>query len=210
MTGILIRAHLAKMMSEYATKVVGLTPDTSRKCNFSDMQNQTEEFKKYAIMSCQLGLMGLKTDGSPAPKFQPNEQVNRAIFGTTLSRTLRGEAYNGGQNRYSKHLNALFTNKIITSTGNVFNRELRGYVMLMMLRGDRAIKKSKYLSFNSLRGTKIFVPITTTKTTTNSTGTQTTFTINKSYQFTEGYTAGKTSIGVKYLQYFLKAKGYYT
>ena len=208
MTGILIRAHLAKMMSEYATKVVGLTPDTTRKCNFSDMQNQTEEFKKYAIMSCQLGLMWLKTDGSPATTFQPNEQVNRAIFGTTLSRTLRGDTYNGGQNRYSKHLNALLTNKIITSTGNVFNRELRGYVMLMMLRGDKATKKSNYTNFTSLRWTKIFVPNETQTTTT----TETTFikSINKNYQFSVGYTAGETDVGIKYLQYFLKTQKYFT
>jgi hypothetical protein len=57
MTGILIRAHLAKMISEYAIKVLGQTPDTTRKCVFTDMTNQTAEFKKYAIMSCQLGLM---------------------------------------------------------------------------------------------------------------------------------------------------------
>jgi len=80
MTGILIRAHLAKMMSEYAIKVLGQTPDMTRKCVFTDMNNQTAEFKKYAIMSCQLGLMGLKTDGTPATKFDPNDQVNRAIF----------------------------------------------------------------------------------------------------------------------------------
>jgi len=89
MTGVLIRSHLSKMISEYAIKVLGKTPDTTRKCIFSDIKNQTAEFQKYAIMSCQLGLMGLKTDGTPATKFDPNDQVNRAIFGTTLSRALR-------------------------------------------------------------------------------------------------------------------------
>jgi hypothetical protein len=68
------------MMSEYAIKVLGKTPDTNRKCLFTDMKNQTEEFKKYAIMACQLGLMGLKTDGTTATNFTPDGQVNRAIF----------------------------------------------------------------------------------------------------------------------------------
>jgi len=80
MTGVLIRSHLAKMMSEYVMKVLGKSPDTTRKCIFTDMSNQTEEFKKYAILACQLGLMGLKTDGTPATKFDPDDQVNRAIF----------------------------------------------------------------------------------------------------------------------------------
>ena len=82
------------MMSEYAIKVLGQTPDTSRSCIFSDMQNQSEELKMYAIQACQLGLMGLKTDGTPATKFTPTGEVTRAIFGTTLSRALRGEQYN--------------------------------------------------------------------------------------------------------------------
>jgi len=32
-----------------------------------------------------------------------------------------------------------------------FNRELRGYVMLMMMRADKNITKSVYLNFTSLR-----------------------------------------------------------
>ena len=57
MTGVLLRSHLAKMISEYAIKVLGQTPDTTRKCVFTDMANQTAEFQKYATISCQLGLM---------------------------------------------------------------------------------------------------------------------------------------------------------
>ena len=66
-------------MSQYATKILGQKPDTTRRCVFSDMQNQTTEFKNFAIMACQLGLMGLKTDGTPATTFNPDDQVNRAI-----------------------------------------------------------------------------------------------------------------------------------
>jgi len=112
-------------MSEYAIKVLGKTPDTSRSCIFKDMSKQTEEFQKYAKLACQLGLMGLKTDGTPADIFNPDDQVNRAIFGTTLSRALFGETYNGGQNRYAKHLEALKTNAVMNFIDKPFNRELR-------------------------------------------------------------------------------------
>ena len=212
MTGALIRSHLSKMMSEYAIKVLGKTPDTTRKCIFTDMGNQTEEFKKYAIMACQLGLMGLKTDGTPATTFAPGGQVNRAIFGTTLSRALWWEANNGGKNRYEKHLQALKTNAIMTQTDKPNNRELRWYVMLMMMRADQKLSKSIYLNFTSLRWTKIFVPNTSVAPVSQFTATELDFikNINKNYQFTEGYTAGQTNAGVKYLQYFLKAKKIYT
>jgi hypothetical protein len=41
-------------MSQYATKVLGKTPDTTRNCVFKDMNEQTEEFKTFAILACQL------------------------------------------------------------------------------------------------------------------------------------------------------------
>ena len=216
MTWILVRSNLAKMISEYAIKVLKQTPDTTKKCIFSDMQNQTKEFQTYATLSCQLGLMGLKTDGTPASTFSPDGQVNRAIFGTTLSRTLWGNKYNGGPNRYSNHLNALFTNQIIANKDTPFNRELRGYVMLMMMRADKNIIKSQYLNFTSLRWTNVFVPIYSTITPTTAPSQFTTIeldfikNINKAYQFAEWYTARQTNAGVKYLQYFLKAQKYYT
>ncbi len=227
MTGVLIRSHLAKMMSEYVMKTLNKKPDTTRNCSFNDMNNQTEEFKKYAILACQLGLMGLKTDGTPATIFNPDKPVTRAIFWTTLSRALRWNTYNGGNNRYIQHLQALQNNGIMTQIQYPNNRELRGYVMLMMMRADQKVTKSQYLNFTSLRGQKIFIPNKTTNTTTQTTTNTTTPTtttssqfsqmeldfmqhINKEYQFTEGYKLGQISIGVKYLQYFLKAKKYYT
>jgi hypothetical protein len=42
------------MMSEYAMKVLGKSPDKNKNCIFRDMNDQTEEFKKYARLSCQL------------------------------------------------------------------------------------------------------------------------------------------------------------
>lgn len=85
--------------------------------------------------------------------------------------------------------------------------------MLMMMRSDKNITKSPYLNFTSLRGTKVFVPAKkTTSTTTQTTSTETQFleNLNKKYQFSAGYTAGESDIGVKYLQYFLKSQKYFT
>lgn len=214
LTGILIRSHLSKMMSEYMTKVLGKSPDTSRNCVFKDMNGQTEEFKNYAILSCQLGLMGLKTDGTPAEVFNPNDEVTRAIFGTTLSRALFWETYNGGQNRYEKHLQALKTNAIMTQIDKPFNREIRGYVMLMMMRADQKLTKSIYSNFTSIRWTNIFVPTTNTTVITNTTYTAEELDFiaktNKTFQFTEGYILWESSNEIKYLQYLLKDQKYYT
>jgi len=214
MTGILIRSHLAKMMSEYSIKVIGKTPDTTRKCLFKDMEQQSDEFKKYAILACQLGLMGLKTDGTPGDIFNPNGEVTRAIFGTTLSRALFEGTYNGGQNRYEKHLQALQKNGVMTMIDKPFNRELRGYVMMMMMRADQKLKKSPYTNFSSLRGSSVFVAnkTTTAQTTPINTTEEQNFikNIDKNFQFSEGYIIGQNNPGVKYLQYFLKTKTYYT
>ncbi|MEI7919994.1 MAG: hypothetical protein WCH65_07755 [bacterium] len=59
------------------------------------MTGETQEMKSFAILSCQLGLMGLNEDGTtPKNTFEPNVLVNRAQFGTVLSRLLFGDTYN--------------------------------------------------------------------------------------------------------------------
>ncbi len=227
LTGVLIRSHLSKMMSEYAMKVLWKTPDTSRKCVFKDMEDQTDEFKKYAKISCELWLMWLKTDWTPADIFNPNQEVTRAIFGTTLSRAIWGEKNNGWQNWYIKHLEDLKTNGVMNQIDWPNNREIRWYVMLMMMRADQKLKKSKYSNFESLRGKKVFVPnkkTSSTMTWTSQTNVNTNITTekysesekefirtaNKTYQFYEWYTAWQSNIWVRYLQYFLKENNYYT
>lgn len=45
MYGNLIRSHMAKMMSEYAKKVLGKTPDTSLSCDFTDVAGQSAELQ---------------------------------------------------------------------------------------------------------------------------------------------------------------------
>jgi hypothetical protein len=50
----IIRKELAKMISEYAIKVVGIKPDNSKKCDFSDVAKESEEMRYYMKLSCKL------------------------------------------------------------------------------------------------------------------------------------------------------------
>lgn len=41
----LIRAHMAKMMVNYGKEVLGIIPDTSLPCTFTDIANESTELK---------------------------------------------------------------------------------------------------------------------------------------------------------------------
>ena len=131
MNWYLLRAHMAKMMVNYAVDVLGLTPNTSKPCNFTDIANQSDELRGYITEVCQLWLMGVGID-----KFNPNGMVTRAEFGTVFSRALYGNAYNEGNPYYLHHLQALKDAGIMNDISNPNAREIRGYVMLMMKRAD--------------------------------------------------------------------------
>jgi len=126
----LIRAHMAKMMVNYAIKVLGKTINTWATCTFTDLAGQTTEMKNYALWSCQLGLMG-----QWGTSFDPNGEVTRAQFGTILSRALYGTTYEWGTLYYLKHLTALKAAGIMNTITDPENmKEIRGYVMLMLMR----------------------------------------------------------------------------
>ena len=61
-------------------------------------------------------------------------EVDRSQFGTILSRLMRGNKYNGGAPYYTKHLNALKAQGIMTKIEMPAQKEMRGRVMLMMQR----------------------------------------------------------------------------
>lgn len=125
----LIRSHMAKMMVNYAVKVLELQPDTWANCRFDDIDHLNAELKWYITLACQLHLMGVWIHD-----FNPDGEVTRAQFGTVLSRTLYGWAYNNEWAKYYiDHLNALKANGIITNTSPEI-QELRGRVMLMLMR----------------------------------------------------------------------------
>jgi hypothetical protein len=132
MYGAITRAEMAKMLSVYAMEVLGMTPDTSKACSFTDIESVKGDLHDFIIKSCQLGLMG---QGITA--FRPYDTISRAEFGTALSRTLWGDKYEGGTPYYVKHLNALKAAGIMNQISNAEGmKEVRGYVMLMLQRSE--------------------------------------------------------------------------
>lgn len=126
---------MAKMMVNYAIKILHLQPDTSHTCTFSDIATVEPEIQAYITLACQLGLMGVNLTS-----FDPYGEVTRAHFGTTLSRAIYGNTYNSNNasSYYLAHLAALKRDGIISNTDPNL-QELRGYVMLMMMRADPEI-----------------------------------------------------------------------
>ena len=133
MYGAITRAELAKMLSNWAMNVKGLTPDESLACEFTDIDSVKGDLHEFIKTSCQLGLMG---QGITA--FRPYDTISRAEFGTALSRALWGSQYeNTGTPYYAKHLDALKAAGIMTQINNPESRdEIRGYVMLMLMRSE--------------------------------------------------------------------------
>ena len=54
MNGSLIRAHLAKMISNYAINVLGKKPNITLKCEFKDADDASKEMQSYIKTACQL------------------------------------------------------------------------------------------------------------------------------------------------------------
>lgn len=129
--GVTYRNHMSKMISNWATDVLELEADTDAKCVFIDTYNESEEMKGYITLSCQLGLMGQEIT-----KFRPNDVVSRAEFGTTLSRALWGDTYNGGNPYYEAHLDALSDAEVMTDLSNPMRDVLRYEAWLMLMRAD--------------------------------------------------------------------------
>ena len=135
MTGFLIRADVAKIISNYAINILGKVPDISNPCLFDDIEKETPEMKWYIINVCQLWLMGYdKSNILKKDNFEPNSYVDRAQFWTILSRLLYGEVNDGGTPYYINHLLALKLDDIMFNIDQPFVRELRWYVMLMLMR----------------------------------------------------------------------------
>jgi len=131
----LIRSHLAKMLVNYARYILGKNPDTTIKCEFTDMSEQSPEMQGYAVLACQLWIMWLNSDWTPSNEFSPDLEVNRATFATTLSRLLRWNKYNTQwDDRYTAHLEALNLVEVMKNISDPMMKELRWYVMLMLMR----------------------------------------------------------------------------
>ena len=137
--GKLIRKDMAKMISNFAVNVLKKTiSNTGTTCTFTDTKNLTKEAQTYATAACKLGLMWYASDGKTLKTtFDPNAEVDRAQFGTILSRLLYGDKNNASSKTtpyYANHLDALKDAWVMSKINTPTQKELRGYVMLMMMR----------------------------------------------------------------------------
>ena len=129
MNAPLTRIAMAKMLSQYAINVLGRTPDTTKVVPaFPDVSAELDAaYNSWVTLAYQLGIMWINID-----KFRPDDLVTRAEFGTALSRMLYATA-DWEKAYYETHLAKLMEEKIITvDTPDL--QELRGYVMIMLMR----------------------------------------------------------------------------
>ena len=133
MEGPLTRIAMAKMLSYYAINVLWLKPDETRVNKFNDVSDQMDaEYNNAVTLAYQLWIMWINM---PKNRFRPNDLVTRAEFATALSRMLYKIA-DWKDKYYSTHLAKLMEEKIITND-NPDLQELRGYVMIMLMRSAK-------------------------------------------------------------------------
>ena len=133
----LTRAELAKMMSQYMTKVLWQTPTvTGEKVNYADVNSSLGDLADFIQTAYDYKIMWINADGTPLKEFNPSGKVTRAEYATVFSRVLYGDKYNKSEwNYYEDHLNALKEAGILTNTTPTI-QEIRGWVMLMMYRSS--------------------------------------------------------------------------
>ena len=138
LTDGLTRAELAKMMSQYMTKVLWKTPAETEKVEYADVDESLWDLADFIQTAYAYKIMGIDADGTPLKNFNPNGKVTRAEYATVFSRVLFGDKYNKSEwNYYEDHLNALKDAGILTNTTPTI-QEVRGWVMLMMYRSTNA------------------------------------------------------------------------
>ena len=134
----LTRAELAKMMSQYMTKVLWRTPVDAEKADYADVDESLGDLADYIQTAYAYKIMGINADGTPLKNFNPSGKVTRAEYATVFSRVLYGDKYNKAEwNYYEDHLAALKEAGILTNTTPTI-QEIRGWVMLMMYRSVNA------------------------------------------------------------------------
>ena len=124
------REELAKMISNYSINVLWKTLDTTKTCLFLD-SNINPNLVPYVTKSCQLWLMW-----QWVTSFRPKDPVTRAEFWTVLSRTLRWNKNEWWNTYYENHLKALKAEWIMKRINTPTDKEIRWYVMLMLMRSS--------------------------------------------------------------------------
>ena len=128
----LTRIAMAKMLSNYATNVLGKEPADIIVPKFSDVSEKlNEEYWNAVDLAYQLWIMWIWID-----EFRPYDSVTRAEFATALSRMLYGLA-DWLDKYYTTHMEKLKEEWIISNTDPSL-KELRWYVMIMLMRSAKA------------------------------------------------------------------------
>ena len=133
----LTRIAMAKMLSQYAVNVLWIKPDVTRNNEFADVSDKLDtEYGDWVTLAYQLWIMWINM---PNNEFRPYWYVTRAEFATALSRLLYNTSdweYEKTSKYYVPHINKLAYEWILTNT-NPYMKELRGYVMLMLMRSAK-------------------------------------------------------------------------
>ena len=133
------RAEMAKMMAEFAQKVLGKKATKTDLPKYADISEIKWDLFDYIQLAYQLQIMGIDAKGNAMENFNPHGLVSRAEFATVLSRVLFGDKHNQtGADFYTSHLNALKEHGVLKNT-NPEMQELRGWVMLMLMRTESKI-----------------------------------------------------------------------
>jgi len=126
----LINLELAEIMNNFAENVLHQTPDPSKSCTFTDITSLTESQKAIITKVCQLWLMPGDLSSN---SFNANENTNRAIFGSALSRVLWWTQYEWWTPYYANHLNALKGAGIMSNIDHPEQGEIKWYVLAMLM-----------------------------------------------------------------------------
>ena len=129
------RISMAKMLSQYAINVLWSKPANIAVPEFSDVEESLDnQYNYWVSLSYQLGIMWIGVKD-----FRPYDTVTRAEFATALSRMLYW--LKDWTPYYSTHLTKLKEEGII-SNDDPDLEELRGYVMLMLMRSAKDTKEN--------------------------------------------------------------------
>jgi hypothetical protein len=136
---------MAKFSSMFDLKALAGEPDKTRACVFSDTSAESNEMQAFIQLSCELGNMGLKRDGSIDDSFRSNDKVTIAEFATLVSRMMFGPIHNTPENDprpwYGEHTKALYKAGIMTQIDKPSNEQLRGYALIVFKRVYEMLNK---------------------------------------------------------------------
>ena len=133
----LTRIAMAKMLSQYAINVLWKEPDTSKTVKFKDVTSKKDaDYDNWVTLAYQLWIMWQNMKNN---KFRPDDEVTRAEFATALSRMAYWTSdweYKSTSKYYIHHMEKLVNEWIITKDDPKM-KELRWYVMIMLMRSAK-------------------------------------------------------------------------